>query len=171
MIIHQHSSFPGQLTQAGFHTIFHKVLSVVRRDLMWGFLQVQEEAILQGLQYTQTMGWGIWRQSQGHCTGMIPTARWGSCSCSSTGTFSGLALSPKVCKKQRTQICNFQVLKEEFHPDKMKFTWTWVNTVTVMIISQGNIWNIFKGVHTVWIALLVCLSQPQQQGQLSWSSS
>lgn len=48
MIIHQHSSFPGQLTQAGFHTIFHKVLSVVRRDLMWGFFRCRRKQFYMG---------------------------------------------------------------------------------------------------------------------------
>lgn len=75
---------------------------------------------------------GHLKTSQGHCTGMIPTAWWGSCSCSSTATFSGLALSPTVCKKQRTHTGNFQLLKEELHPEKIKFTWIWINTVTLI---------------------------------------
>lgn len=58
-MIHQHLAFPGQLNQAGFHTTFHQRLSVARRELTWGFfLQVQEEAILQGSQYTQKPQWG-----------------------------------------------------------------------------------------------------------------
>lgn len=62
------------------------------------------------------------KTSQGHSMGMIPTAWWGSCSCPSAATVSGLALSPIVCKKQRTHTCNFQLLKEESHPENMKFT-------------------------------------------------
>lgn len=130
MMIHQHSSFPGQLTQAGFHITFHTMLSVVRRDLMWGFFTGAGGRNSTGVTIHTNSRMGHLKTSQGHCAGMIPTAWWGSCSCSSAATFSGLAVSPTGCKKQRTHIHNFQLLKEEFHPEKMKFTWAWINKVT-----------------------------------------
>lgn len=50
----QHLSFPEQLNQARFHATFSQdAFSGEKRINVGIFLQVQEEEILQGLQYTQ----------------------------------------------------------------------------------------------------------------------
>lgn len=60
MIIHQHLSFPGQLNQAGFHTTFHKMLSVARRELARGFFTgAGGSNSARFTIHTKKLGWGI----------------------------------------------------------------------------------------------------------------
>lgn len=61
----QHLSFPEQLNQARFHATFSQdAFSGEKRINVGIFLQVQEEEILQGLQYTQKNRMGHWRQAR-----------------------------------------------------------------------------------------------------------
>lgn len=78
-----------------------------------------------------------------------------------------LSVLKSTKKQQRTHICNFQLLKEQFHPDKNSPELGLTHSF-LAITSQENI--IFKGVHESPNSLLMGLSHPQQQGQLSWSS-